>query len=504
VRPRPPPRRAAAAASAASGASRPAAAAASATAGGASRLAAAAVAPPPAAPDAPSEPAAPPAGRDVCRRCGRALCICAHLPADGGADVATRFIVVQSRRERFNALSTGRLVQLGLRGCTLVWDVDNDEELPPPPDMPPGTGVLFPGAGATLLGPGAGAPPALVVVDGTWAQATRMLRKNAWLGTLPRYAFAPGPAQESNYRIRKQPKAHCLSTVECVARVLQAVEPGAGDAAAARLLGAFDALVESQLACLADATRSHRFHARRPRTKPADALARRGITAQPPPVVAYGEYLRGSLVQWVALRVATGDVFHAYVLCGAVRDQRGGPDSVLRPLGAPAGAGAADGSGGALSPAAFDAAWRAWLRPGERPAVWSLREDAMHHALGAAAAEAGVVALPPHAAAADAGDDAAAAQVQQGHALSLKEAYAALRSARARGAHVGGPGALSDAVAAEAGAAEAAAAATEALRGRVTGRAGERLAHTAGMAAAMSLAAAALQAEADAAASAAA
>jgi DTW domain-containing protein YfiP len=468
--PRPPPRRAAAAAPPA---------------------VAATVAPPPALPDTPPPP---PASRDMCRRCGRALCLCAHLPADGGAAVATKFIVVQSRRERFNALSTGRLVELGLRGCKLVWDIDNDEQLPPP-EMPPGTGVLFPGAGATMLGPGAGAPPALVVVDGTWSQAVRMLRKNAWLGELPRYAFAPGPQQESNYRIRKQPKAHCLSTVECVARVLQAVEPGAGDAAAARLLGAFDALVEAQLACLGEATRSYRFNARRPRTTPADSLARRGITPTPPPVVAYGEYLRGSLLQWAALRPATGEVFHAYVLCAAAREQRGGTDAVFRPLGAPHGAGAADGSGVALSPAAFDAAWRAWLRPGERPAVWSLREDTTHHPLGVAATEAGVSVAPLHSAPAHAGDAADVGQLE-GHALSLKEAYAALRSARAGGAHVGGPGALSDAVAADPGAVEAAGAAAKALRGRVAGRAAERLAHTAGMAVALSLAAAALEADA--------
>ncbi len=276
-----------------------------------------------------------------------------------------------------------------------------------------------------------------------------------------------------------------------MARVLQAVEPGAGDAAAARLLGAFDALVDAQLACLQLSTRSHRFHQRRPRTKPAESLARRGITAVPAPVVCYGEYLRGSLVQWAALRPATGDVFHAFVLCAAAREQRGGADAALGPLGAPRGAAATT----ALSPAAFAAAWAAWLRPGERPAVWGLREDAARHALGAAAPEAGLVFAEEPLAMLPGGGAAAAP-----HALALKEAYAALLAARAGGAHAGGPGALADAVAREPGAAAAATAADVQLQGRVAGRALERLAHTAGMAAALAAAAAALEAQEDAAA----
>ena len=234
-----------------------------------------------------------PAARDTCRRCGRAICLCAHLPNDGGAETRTAFVVVQSRHEYFNANSTGRIAQLGLRNCSLIWDIDNDDVVERPSQLPPTAGVLFPGAGATMLGTGVGAaPPARVVIDGTWSQAKRMLRKNAWLQELPRYEFPTRIDQPSTYRFRKQPKAHFLSTVECISRVLQAVEPGPGDAAAERLIGAFDALVESQLSFSEHrgGGSSYRFNTRRRRTTPAEALARRGITAEPPRVVAYGEY----------------------------------------------------------------------------------------------------------------------------------------------------------------------------------------------------------------------
>ena len=407
----------------------------------------------------PDVEAAPPA-RDTCRRCGRAICLCAHLPNDGGAETRTAFVVVQSRHEYFNANSTGRLAQLGLRNCSLVWDSDNDEVVTRPP-LPPTAGVLFPGAGATMLGPGVGAaPPALVVIDGTWAQAKRMLRKNAWLQELPRYEFPTRVDQPSTYRFRKQPKAHFLSTVECIARVLQAVEPGPGDAAAERLIGAFDALVESQLTFSEQrgCGRTHRFHSRRRRTTPAEALARRGITPVPPRVVAYGEYLHGKLIEWAAMRPSSGEVFHAFV--------EGGGDAPE-----------------AMQPAAFDAAWRGWLRPAELPVVWNLREDAARHALGASAVAVGVVAakegggMPP---------------AEERHALSLKEAYAALLAARVGGRRTEGPGALEDAVVVEEGAAAAASAALATLHGRVPpGRAAQRLALTVGMAVALSAAAAA-------------
>jgi hypothetical protein len=155
-----------------------------------------------AAPPEAAEPDAPPtpASRDFCRRCGRAICLCHALPADGGAPTKLEFCIVQSRRERFNALSTGRLAQLGLANCSLVWDADNDEVLPQPA-LPPGAGVLFPGAGSKMLGPGDASPPALVVIDGTWSQAGRMLRKNAWLAALPRYEFATAPDQARARRL---------------------------------------------------------------------------------------------------------------------------------------------------------------------------------------------------------------------------------------------------------------------------------------------------------------
>lgn len=135
-------------------------------------------------------------------------------------------------------------MRLGLSQCDTVWDVDGSEAFAEPAELA-GVGLLYPGDDSVVLGPGDSAPRVLVVLDGTWSQARRILRKNEWLLGLPKYALAPSVEERSNYRIRRQPAEHCLSTVECVARVLEAVEPECA-AAPELLLRAFDAMVDTQ------------------------------------------------------------------------------------------------------------------------------------------------------------------------------------------------------------------------------------------------------------------
>ena len=78
-----------------------------------------------------------------------------------------------------------------------------------------------------------------------------------------------------------------------------------------------------------------------------------------------------------------------------------------------------------------------------------------------------------------------ASRASDDSALSLKEAYAALRAARAPGGRAPGPGSREDAVAAETGAAAAAAAVALTLQGRLPLRAGTRLAQLVGLASAL-------------------
>lgn len=128
--------------------------------------------------------------------------------------------------------------------------------------------------GAALLFPGAHARPAtdvaprlLVVVDGTWSEAAKVVRRTPALAALPRIGLAP-PAP-GRYRIRRAPAAHCLSTVEAVVDVLGVL---AGDADRyLPLLDAFDTLVEEQLA--AAAAQRHPWTHERRKARRAAAVA---------------------------------------------------------------------------------------------------------------------------------------------------------------------------------------------------------------------------------------
>jgi DTW domain-containing protein YfiP len=92
--------------------------------------------------------------------------------------------------------------------------------------------------------------PVLVLIDGTWSQAKRMVRLSRILSELPALAFEPD--QPSRYRIREQPGEFCLSTVEAVHTMLHhldrlAVAPKKDPVEATVLLELFERMVEWQI-----------------------------------------------------------------------------------------------------------------------------------------------------------------------------------------------------------------------------------------------------------------
>jgi hypothetical protein len=118
--------------------------------------------------------------------------------------------------------------------------------------------VLFPGEGARTVDEWPGDKPrTLIVVDGTWSQAKKMLKHNPQLAALPRIALVPD--KPGNYRIRKEPTDQHLATIEATAQILGALEgdPTRFDA----LLTPFTAMVDRQIAFASRSTQSR--HRRR-------------------------------------------------------------------------------------------------------------------------------------------------------------------------------------------------------------------------------------------------
>jgi len=182
--------------------------------------------------------------RPRCERCQRPLahCLCPLIPH---LDSRTRVVVLQHPSETAHALNTARLVALGLVNAELrIGEVfeDLDALLATPGYRP---ALLFPGDEAEVLqgyGQDVDLPLLLIVPDGTWRKARKLLYLNSLLESLPRVTL--GHVQPSRYRLRKAPEPGALSTLEAVVQALNVLEaPAAFD----ELLRPFEALIEGQI-----------------------------------------------------------------------------------------------------------------------------------------------------------------------------------------------------------------------------------------------------------------
>ncbi|WP_439888112.1 tRNA-uridine aminocarboxypropyltransferase [Pseudomonas sp. MBLB4123] len=190
--------------------------------------------------------------RPHCPRCCRPLdhCLCALIPR---LDSHTRVLILQHPSEVGHALNTARLAALGLANAELrVGEVlEGLPQLLAQPGYRPC--LLFPGEGAQPLAQfaeaGQGAPPLLVVPDGTWRKARKLLHLNPALAVLPRVALPQGLS--SRYRLRKAPMPGALSSIEAIVQALDILEaPARFDA----LLRPFEALIEGQIAAMGEET----------------------------------------------------------------------------------------------------------------------------------------------------------------------------------------------------------------------------------------------------------
>nr|XP_043608208.1 uncharacterized protein LOC122580006 [Erigeron canadensis] len=87
----------------------------------------------------------------------------------------------------------------------------------------------------------------LIVLDGTWAKATRMYKENPWLRMLPHVKLDMDKL--SLYaEVRRQPKARCLSSIESIVYALKAF--GKEDVAGLDcLLDVFESMIVDQRRC---------------------------------------------------------------------------------------------------------------------------------------------------------------------------------------------------------------------------------------------------------------
>lgn len=260
--------------------------------------------------------------RQVCQACRRpaSVCYCRHISK---IETKTRVILLQHARERDMPIGTARMASLCLPNSELHVGVnfDQSKELDralSDPTRPPI--LLYPGADAINV---ATDPPphpvTLVVVDGTWWQAKKLIRSNPRIAALPRYAFIPD--RPSEYRIRKEPDEEYVSTIEALAHMLGVLE---GDRERFEsMLDPFRAMIDSQIACKTEFRDSRHLRNKKALPRPHRPRVPRLLAERAQDMVcvvaeanawpyldkALTTEYPDELVHWVAYRRGTGETF---------------------------------------------------------------------------------------------------------------------------------------------------------------------------------------------------
>lgn len=186
--------------------------------------------------------------RLACPRCQRPLshCLCALIPH---LNSRTRILILQHPDEQKHALNTARLAYLGLENAAL-WVGEHFAELPAfIENSPYAACVLFPGESAAVLKAytPTDTPRLLIVPDGTWRKARKLMYLNPVLERLPKVTL--GAAAPSRYRLRKAPSAESLATLEAITQALEALE----GQDFSPLLKPFEALIDGQIQAMGEA-----------------------------------------------------------------------------------------------------------------------------------------------------------------------------------------------------------------------------------------------------------
>lgn len=159
----------------------------------------------------------------TCRK-PQATCYCALVRP---FESFPTFAILIHRRETRRTVATGRMAHLCLSNSLLLEGTDFTEHPQANAlicDDSNHCMVLAPGprsvnlthlplAERTALFP-PGKRPIVFVIDGTWAQARRMLKLSRNLQLLPSICFTP--QTPSRFRVRRQPAPHCYSTIEAI------------------------------------------------------------------------------------------------------------------------------------------------------------------------------------------------------------------------------------------------------------------------------------------------
>ncbi|ETJ48357.1 tRNA-uridine aminocarboxypropyltransferase [Pseudoalteromonas agarivorans] len=164
--------------------------------------------------------------RQVCERClfTPSTCICGAIKR---LTNNVSVVILQHPSEEKIAKNTAKLLNLSLTDCKIIKG-ENKTDFAMLNSLPvKSTVLLYPNEDATYLDDAKPKPALsnithLVVIDGTWKKAYKILQLTPLLTKFKTVSFKQLP--QSRYAIRKAPRADSLSTLEAVAHSLLLIE----------------------------------------------------------------------------------------------------------------------------------------------------------------------------------------------------------------------------------------------------------------------------------------
>lgn len=157
-------------------------------------------------------------------RCPRCLilidyCVCELVGA--ARDSQPEIVIVRHHWEAFKSTGTARLASLALSNLRIIdFALENPTPVRGALAALEDAWLLYPDSTPASDARAAARPRTLVVLDGTWRQTRKMLRRLPELARFPRYSLRDDAAAAERDRLRVPPRAGARSTLESIADAL--------------------------------------------------------------------------------------------------------------------------------------------------------------------------------------------------------------------------------------------------------------------------------------------
>lgn len=160
-----------------------------------------------------------------CQRCLLLTGYCVCELVGPGRESKPQVLIVRHQWEAFKSTGTARLASLALSNLRILdMAAENPEPVRDALRELSDAWLLYPGGAEAAARPSA-RPQTLVVLDGTWRQTRKMLRRLPELSRLPRFSLAATADEDApRDRLREPPRPGARSTLESIADALRELD----------------------------------------------------------------------------------------------------------------------------------------------------------------------------------------------------------------------------------------------------------------------------------------